>query len=57
MMSYDEYLDQFLDELRNRGVVKGDPHSINTLKRVAALYRNAGYTPQEAAQLEAEEGE
>jgi hypothetical protein len=49
-LTFNEYLEAFILELEKRGIKH--PHNRG---RVASLYRNAGYSPKEAAELE--EGE
>jgi hypothetical protein len=48
----DGYLDAFIVELQKRGIGKA---ARATFRKVADLYRNAGYSPKEAAEIEAEE--
>jgi hypothetical protein len=51
-MTNDEYLEQFVQELQKRGYGKA---AKATFRKVAELYRNAGYSPKQAAALEIEE--
>jgi hypothetical protein len=51
-LTLDEYLDAFLTELQKRGLGRA---ARATFRKVANLYRNAGYSPKEASEIEVEE--